>query len=381
MKNSTTLILWLLSYLLISCGGDEEVNVPVLTKIEINVIGSSRVDIGQSITLRANGIDQFENSIDIPDLMWSASNSNANVDQNGMVTGVKTGTVSIIAESGTVSESIELTIWDSTAPRTEIFVSDAGGFATGPWKIMRFDENGQNGELFTDNRISWPQDLVFLNDETVLISNLNSGEINRYNANTGSFIETFATVTGGPTRMKFGPDGLLYVLQWSGNGNILKFNLEGEIVEQWSGNGVVQNIGLDWDASGILYVSSYGMGNNGLIHRFAEDGTHLGTYINNQIAGPTNIWFDDDGFLNVIDYSNGSIKRFQGANFIGDLVTNLNQPEGIAFLDDGNMLIGNGGDGSIKLFDQNFSFINNYITGTASGLLTPNAVVLRKVNQ
>jgi len=54
----------------------------------------------------------------------------------------------------------------------------------------------------------------------VLISNLNTGRITKYNSSTGEYIGDFATGIAGPTRMKIGADSLLYVLQWSGNGKV-----------------------------------------------------------------------------------------------------------------------------------------------------------------
>ena len=103
----------------------------------------------------------------------------------------------------------------------EIYVSDAGNFASPPWKILKFDENGENPEIFIDTVLAWPQDIVFLEDQQiVLISNLNSGRITKYNSSTGDYIGNFATGIAGPTRMKIGADSLLYVLQWSGNGKV-----------------------------------------------------------------------------------------------------------------------------------------------------------------
>ena len=94
-------------------------------------------------------------------------------------------------------------------------------FQSPPWKILKFDENGENPETFIDTNLAWPQDIVFLEDQqVVLISNLNSGKITKYNSSTGEYIEDFATGIGGPTRMKIGADSLLYVLQWSGNGKV-----------------------------------------------------------------------------------------------------------------------------------------------------------------
>jgi hypothetical protein len=87
---------------------------------------------------------------------------------------------------------------------TEIYVSDANNFSP-PWKILKYDENGENPQTFINTNLAWPQDIVFLEDQhVVLISNLNSGRITKYNSSTGDYIENFATGISGPTRMKIG---------------------------------------------------------------------------------------------------------------------------------------------------------------------------------
>ena len=141
---------------------------------------------------------------------------------------------------------------------TFVYVSDAGNFSAPPWQILKFDENGQNPEVFIDTNLNWPQDIVFLdNSDTVLISNLNSGRINRHSATTGDFIDSFATSIAQPTRMKIGADNYLYVLQWSDDGRVKRYELDGTFVDDFTNVGVPQSIGLDWDADGNLYVSSF----------------------------------------------------------------------------------------------------------------------------
>ena len=95
----------------------------------------------------------------------------------------------------------------------------------------------------------------------MLISNLNTGRITKYNSTTGEFIGDFATGIGGPTRMKIGADSLLYVLQWAGNGKVKRYQLDGTFVDDFTSVGVPQSIGIDWDNDGNLYVSSYGADN------------------------------------------------------------------------------------------------------------------------
>ena len=44
----------------------------------------------------------------------------------------------------------------------DIYVSDAGNRGAGGGKILKYDENGDNPEVFTSENISGPQDIVFL---------------------------------------------------------------------------------------------------------------------------------------------------------------------------------------------------------------------------
>ena len=85
----------------------------------------------------------------------------------------------------------------------EVYVSDAGNYENPPWQILKYDREGKNAEVFIRENLAWPQDILFLEDDhVVLVSNLNSGNISKYNIKTGDFIEHFATGIGGPTRMK-----------------------------------------------------------------------------------------------------------------------------------------------------------------------------------
>ncbi|MDX1463806.1 MAG: hypothetical protein R3359_12175, partial [Marinirhabdus sp.] len=106
------------------------------------------------------------------------------------------------------------------AQDVKIYVSDAEDFGAGSGKIIQYDLDGSNPQLFINDQLSWPQDIVFLpGTNEVIISNLNSNRITKYNAVTGAYLNDFAEVDGGPTRMKIGADGLLYVLQWSATDN------------------------------------------------------------------------------------------------------------------------------------------------------------------
>lgn len=258
----------------------------------------------------------------------------------------------------------------------EIYVSDAGNFNFGPWKILRFDENGDNGEVFITSNLGWPQDILFLEEQGVmLVSNLTTNRINRHDIETGEFIDQFASVPGGPTRMKVGPDGLIYVLQWRNSGPVLRFERDGTSLGAFTSTGIAQSLGLAWDAQGRLYVASF---NGASVHRFSENGSDLGLFVDSNLTAPSNIWFGEDGDLFVNDFQGGLIRRFSSDGaFKGNFASGLSQPEGMAELPDGSLLIGNGGTSSVRRFDESGMSQGDFIAPQTLGLFKPNVVVLR----
>ena len=258
----------------------------------------------------------------------------------------------------------------------EIYVSDAGNFSNPPWQILKFDENGENPQVFIKDNLSWPQDIVFLDESnTVLVSNFSSNRITRHNAVTGAYISDFAQSISEPTRMKIGKDNLLYVLQWSGTGKVRRYELDGTFVGDFTSLGVSQSIGLDWDKDGNLYVSSY---NGDLVRKFDPQGKDAGVFINSNLVGPTNIWFDENGDLLVSDYDSTSVKRFDpDGNYLGPFLTGLGNSEGVAIFANGNILIGNGRTNSVKMFAKDGTYIEDFVESGSGGLITPNAVVIR----
>ena len=261
----------------------------------------------------------------------------------------------------------------------EIYVSDAGNFSNPPWKILKFDEDGQNPETYIDTVLAWPQDIIFLEDQqVVLISNLNSGRITKYNIFDGEYVGDFATGISGPTRMKIGEDSLLYVLQWSGSYKVKRYQLDGTFVDDFTSAGVPRSIGIDWDEDGNLYVSSY---SEDYVQKFDVNGDSVSVFVNTNLAGPTNIWFDDNGDLLVSDYNGTAVKRFDSSgNYISDFITGIHYSEGVDFFPNGNILIGNGSTSSVKMFDSNGNYIEDLIPSGSGGLMTPNAVVIRQSN-
>lgn len=373
------IFLLLLLALTLNCGSDDS-DAAELASLNIESSNGLRLDLGEMTTLSVQGFDAANQPFNVVEtITWSANNTKVSIDQNGIVTGVSVGDAVVTATIGTISQSIDLSVWDSTAPRIEIWVSDAGASSNPRYQILKYDENGRNPEVFTTQNLAWPQDILFMEEtEVVLVSNLNSGTIDRYNIDTGAFINSFATGIDGPTRMKIGADNLLYVLQWNGDGKVLRYQLDGTFVDEFTDVGVTQSIGMDWDGQGNLYVSSF---NDGSVRKFDPAGNDMGLFITTNLVGPTNIWFRPNGDLMINDWSAGLVARFNSSgSFLRNSITGLNRPEGIAFFANGDFLIGNGGTGSVKMYGSNNAFISDLVSSGVGGLVNPNAVVIRKVN-
>ena len=271
-----------------------------------------------------------------------------------------------------------IVLWASNAfcQGYDIYVSDAGNFGQPPWQILKFDQNGENPEIFISENLAWPHDIVFLEEaNTVLISNFNSGSINRYNAETGAFIDVFTSDVIAPTRMKIGDDNLLYVIQGSGNGRVRRFRLDGTFVDDFTNMGLSRGLGMDWDSAGNLHVAAY---DGQLVRKFDVNGIDQGNFIVTNLTGPANAWFDVNGDMLVSDYDGGAVRRFnsEGA-YLGDFIQGLSQSEGVDFLPNGNILIGNGGTSSVKMFTPAGTYIEDIIPSQSGNLKQPNAVVVR----
>jgi sugar lactone lactonase YvrE len=272
--------------------------------------------------------------------------------------------------------SLSLSALSLCGQNLKMYISDAGNFNLPPWKILKFDADGSNGEIFISDHLAWPQDILFLdNENTVLISNFNTGEIVRFDAITGDYKDVFAGGLGQPTRMKFGPGGFLYVLQWSGTGTVRRYLANGEFVDNFTSVKVPRSIGFDWDQEGNLYVSSY----DGFVQKFSPAGADMGKFISTNLAGPTNIWFDQDGNLLVMDYNGALVKRFDSTGtFDKNFISGVSQCEGVDFLPNGNILIGVGATASVRMYTSEGALIKTIVPTGTLGLKQPNAVVLHE---
>ena len=110
-------------------------------------------------------------------------------------------------------------------------------------------------------------------------------------------------------------------------------------------------------------------------------GNDLGLFVSTNLQGPTNIWFDDDGDLLVMDWSGLAIRRFNENGFFQqNFVLGLSEPEGVEFLDNGDILVGNGGSSSVRQYDTDGAFVRDFVPPGSGGLVKPNALRFREVS-
>ena len=265
----------------------------------------------------------------------------------------------------------------------EVLISDRADNS-----VNKYDLDGNFVEVFIEPNsggISNPQDIVFLPNDNVLMTGFGNNTIKEYDGTTGDYIGVFSTGYSlqGPTRMELREDGYIYVLQWSGNYKVVRFDMNGVFDSEYTDSGVFQSIGIDWDESGNLYVSSYGQGSNGLIKYFDSSGNEIGIFGDSSLlAGATNIWFQPDGSGNLLalDYNGNRLAQFDSSGtFLSFPITGLATPEGYAYLPNGNLLISERGADKISEFDADFNLIGrwDHPSGNLSG---PNFIRIRDTN-
>lgn len=382
MKSVSTLFI-VFMIVFCACSSDAE-EISTLSRIEISSAAGNRLDITETVSLNIIGYDQTGRVMEVTgEVSWSANNDIVVVESSGLVRPQMFGESIITATIDDLSATYEINVWDSSAPRTDIFVSDVGVNRSGPHQILRYYEYGDFAEVYISSQLSRPQDIVFLEDQgVVLVSNLGSDNINKYDIETGDFIEAFATNIPGPTRMDIGPDGLLYVILWKG-GPVKRYNLDGTFVDDFTDISINEAIGMDWDSNGNLYVSSFNeSGANGLVYSFDELGVSQGLFVNDpQLAGPTDIWFDDNDNLYVNDWEGSSVRKYDSNGaFLEIFISGLSQPEGVAFLSDTTLAFGASGTSNIPIYSTEGVLVHDLVSSGVGGLVTPNAVVLRPVN-
>src|SRR5262249_1210780 len=139
----------------------------------------------------------------------------------------------------------------------DLYVSSSGNNA-----VLRYDgATGQPlGTYVTSGSggLSGPQGIAFdATQSYVYVASSNTNQVLKYNAQTGSYVGVAASSgLSSPQDVKFGADGLMYVLSMTNN-RILRFNAGGTYVDDYvpaGSGGMVNPYRMTFGPDGDLYV-------------------------------------------------------------------------------------------------------------------------------
>lgn len=376
---------------LFSCGSDEKIAIVddestllyiiISSSDERQSHGESLLELNQTMQLTISGFRVNRDPYPIDsEIVWAADSTNITVSGDGLVTPHSIGSSVVSATvNDTIIDWYEIRVWDSLNPKQEIYVSYARANGGPPYQIVKYDDDGMNPEILANNDLFWPQDLLFLENQPpylLVVSRYQAGIQFRRPYRSG-FSGGFGYELSEPSRVKLGVDGLLYVLQWSGRANVVRYSTTGEFIDDFTEIGIPQASGLDWDNNGNLYVSSFNDGVDGFIRKFDPEGQDLGLVISQGLQGPTDIWFAQNGDLMILDQTAGNLIQYDmQERTMSAVITDLNRPQGVSILHDGSYLIDDASDGTIKLFSSTFNFVKDIIPRNDFALTNPDVLVV-----
>ncbi len=241
----------------------------------------------------------------------------------------------------------------------------------------------------TSNGLNDPIAVVVGPDGNLYVGGEVSKNILRYNATTGAFVDTF--VTAGASGLKnadglaFGPDGNLYVADY-GNSRIMRFDgTTGAFLSNFvtaASGGLNQPYSITFGPDGNLYVNSYN--NNSVLRYNGTTGAFINTFVTSGSGGlntPEQMVFGPDGNLYISSFATNQILRYNGTTgaamgvFVASGSGGLSKPSGIAFGPDGNLYVSNNQNGSVLRYDGTTgAFIGQYVTPGSGGLVSPTFV-------
>lgn len=225
-----------------------------------------------------------------------------------------------------------------------------------------------------------PQDLFFHPEQNILlVTGIENESILQYDATTGEFLGPFSKGyrLDHPTKMRIGPDGMIYVSQWGENQNrIARFGLDGQFVDEFTATGVPNACGLSWDQEGQLYVSSYADGRSGAVHRFDTTGRFLGIFSDSlHLKGPVGLWQDQDQDWLVTDWTSGKVERFnQDGVYQSTFIEGLTRLEGHTFDAQGNIYLCDWQENVINRYHPDGNLHSRLIS--TGGLKAPNSILI-----
>lgn len=162
--------------------------------------------------------------------------------------------------------------------------------------------------------VMWQWAGIYRANGNVLVSETGTGIIREYDGNTGLPIGIFSIVPGGPSDMRYGPNGNLYVVLYSNTGVCELDPVSGAILSSWSLP--VGSRGNDVDfLNGEILVSALG---TNLVYRYDSTPAHnlLGSFGNGSWGNTHGIKVSPhDGYIYVVDGVTAQVHKFHPTTF------------------------------------------------------------------
>jgi DNA-binding beta-propeller fold protein YncE len=235
---------------------------------------------------------------------------------------------------------------------------------------------------------------------TLVVGNFSSGAVVRYDAATGSLIDTLepedstgTDIMRGPTAVTFGPDGNLYIASsehpadLSGDfGAIVRFNGKtGAFIDVFAfGHGMAAPSGLAFGPDGNLYVSQLNP-QRGIMRFDGSTGAFIDSFVDGccapELVNPAGLTFGPNGDLYVTSeapingfFPTGSVVRYDGKTGVlkGIFTGGLFRPHGLVFGPDGNLYVADRTNSRVVRFDgQTGAFLGTFISAGSGSLRFP----------
>jgi len=191
----------------------------------------------------------------------------------------------------TFSAALVLLCLVSAPAKADLLVSDNFGN-----QLLRYDQNTGAflGALAVGGQLSGPVGMLLDGSGNLLVTNQNDNRILKYDPISGGFLGDFATTgMNGPAEIGFGPDGNLYVANFSGT-SVSRYSTSGTFLGSYTVGGDIQGTSsFAFNSAGDLFVGSF---NTGKVLRYNSSGNYVGEFASG-INGASGLVFDADGDL------------------------------------------------------------------------------------
>jgi DNA-binding beta-propeller fold protein YncE len=169
--------------------------------------------------------------------------------------------------------------------------------------------------------ISGPYGMTFGPDGNLYVTGRESNNVVEYDGNTGAYIRTLVAAGSGglnlPEGLTFDPSGqYLYVASSGGPNMVLKYNAQTGAYVGVASSGTTRPTDVKFGTDGLLYVLD-ASGSDNSIMRFTENGTFVDDYVSNGAGGLSGgqfMTFGPNGDIYVGSTGNNQVLQFGTEN-------------------------------------------------------------------